>query len=185
DDRHDALGDRSARSRDRARRRDHRPRQEAAPGRAAVPLGLDGADDRRVGERPRADRARPERPHPRGEGLHVRHPSRPPPAGRGAPGARRVAEAPGARGARAGAAAGARAEEEDVTDLAEPTARPAAWPDSYGAEAQPRLGFFTDTSVCIGCKACEVACKEWNLVPEDGLVWTGESYDNTSALGAN
>ncbi len=55
----------------------------------------------------------------------------------------------------------------------------------YGSEAKPRLGFFTDTSVCIGCKACEVACKEWNLVPEDGLVWTGESYDNTSALGAN
>jgi formate dehydrogenase iron-sulfur subunit len=39
--------------------------------------------------------------------------------------------------------------------------------------------------VCIGCKACEVACKEWNLIPEDGLEWTGESYDNTSALGAN
>jgi formate dehydrogenase iron-sulfur subunit len=56
---------------------------------------------------------------------------------------------------------------------------------TYGEEAQERVGFFTDTSVCIGCKACEVACKEWNLVPEDGLVWTGESYDNTSALGAN
>ena len=50
--------------------------------------------------------------------------------------------------------------------------------------AEP-MGFFTDTTVCIGCKACEVACKEWNLVPEDGLVWTGESYDNTSTLGAN
>jgi formate dehydrogenase iron-sulfur subunit len=48
-----------------------------------------------------------------------------------------------------------------------------------------RVGFFTDTSVCIGCKACEVACKEWNLVPADGQVWTGESYDNTSALGAD
>src|SRR5205823_7164738 len=57
--------------------------------------------------------------------------------------------------------------------------------DSYGTEAKERMGFFTDTSVCIGCKACEVACKEWNLVPEDGLVWTGESYDNTSELGAN
>jgi formate dehydrogenase iron-sulfur subunit len=57
--------------------------------------------------------------------------------------------------------------------------------DSYATEAQERVGFFTDTSVCIGCKACEVACKEWNLVPEDGLVWTGESYDNTSELGAN
>jgi formate dehydrogenase iron-sulfur subunit len=56
---------------------------------------------------------------------------------------------------------------------------------TYGAEAKERVGFFTDTSVCIGCKACEVACKEWNLVPEDGLVWTGESYDNTSTLGAN
>jgi ferredoxin len=32
----------------------------------------------------------------------------------------------------------------------------------------PRMGFFTDTSVCIGCKACEVACKEWNHVPDDG-----------------
>ena len=57
--------------------------------------------------------------------------------------------------------------------------------DSYGSDAKERVGFFTDTSICIGCKACEVACKEWNLVPEDGLVWTGESYDNTSALGAN
>jgi formate dehydrogenase iron-sulfur subunit len=56
---------------------------------------------------------------------------------------------------------------------------------TYGDEAKERVGFFTDTSVCIGCKACEVACKEWNLVPEDGLVWTGESYDNTSELGAN
>ena len=29
-----------------------------------------------------------------------------------------------------------------------------------------RVGFFTDTSVCIGCKACEVACKEWNGLPD-------------------
>ncbi|WP_433873107.1 4Fe-4S dicluster domain-containing protein [Saccharopolyspora sp. CA-218241] len=49
----------------------------------------------------------------------------------------------------------------------------------------PRMGFFTDTSVCIGCKACEVACKEWNLVPEDGLDFTGMSYDNTVGLGAD
>ena len=40
---------------------------------------------------------------------------------------------------------------------------------TYGEDAQPRVGFFTDTTVCIGCKACEVACKEWNLLPEDGL----------------
>jgi formate dehydrogenase iron-sulfur subunit len=50
----------------------------------------------------------------------------------------------------------------------------------------PRMGFFTDTSVCIGCKACEVACKEWNSVPaDDVLSLTGESLDNTSQLGAN
>jgi formate dehydrogenase iron-sulfur subunit len=49
----------------------------------------------------------------------------------------------------------------------------------------PRMGFFTDTSVCIGCKACEVACKEWNHVPEDGLNFTGMSYDNTGGLGAD
>jgi formate dehydrogenase iron-sulfur subunit len=47
------------------------------------------------------------------------------------------------------------------------------------------MGFFTDTSVCIGCKACEVACKEWNAIPEDGLSFTGESYDNTGALGGS
>jgi formate dehydrogenase iron-sulfur subunit len=60
-----------------------------------------------------------------------------------------------------------------------------AWSGRYGEEARERVGFFTDTSVCIGCKACEVACKEWNLVPEDGFDWTGESYDNTSALGSD
>jgi formate dehydrogenase iron-sulfur subunit len=55
-----------------------------------------------------------------------------------------------------------------------------------GYEHHPeRVGFFTDTSVCIGCKACEVACKEWNLVPEDGLALSGMSYDNTQALGAS
>jgi formate dehydrogenase iron-sulfur subunit len=48
-----------------------------------------------------------------------------------------------------------------------------------------RVGFFTDTSVCIGCKACEVACKEWNRVPADGLELLGMSYDNTGALGAS
>ncbi|HEY0498633.1 MAG TPA: 4Fe-4S dicluster domain-containing protein [Kutzneria sp.] len=47
------------------------------------------------------------------------------------------------------------------------------------------MGFFTDTSVCIGCKACEVACKEWNAVPEDGLNFTGNSFDNTGGLGAD
>ncbi|MFF0223829.1 4Fe-4S dicluster domain-containing protein [Streptomyces sp. NPDC004629] len=52
-------------------------------------------------------------------------------------------------------------------------------------DAPPRMGFFTDTSVCIGCKACEVACKEWNAIAEDGLELTGMSYDNTQGLGAD
>jgi formate dehydrogenase iron-sulfur subunit len=55
----------------------------------------------------------------------------------------------------------------------------------YGTEARPRMGFFTDTSLCIGCKACEVACKEWNRVPESPQGFTGHSYDNTIDLGAN
>ena len=45
--------------------------------------------------------------------------------------------------------------------------------------------FLTDPTLCIGCKACEVACKEWNHVPVDGLNFLGSSYDNTGELGAN
>ena len=68
-----------------------------------------------------------------------------------------------------------------LTDLPTPT-----FGGGYDGEARPRVGFFTDTSICIGCKACEVACKEWNLVPQDGpLRISGNSYDNTMALGAN
>jgi formate dehydrogenase iron-sulfur subunit len=56
---------------------------------------------------------------------------------------------------------------------------------AYGDAAKPRMGFFTDTSLCIGCKACEVACKEWNQVPESPQGFTGMSYDNTIDLGAD
>jgi formate dehydrogenase iron-sulfur subunit len=62
-------------------------------------------------------------------------------------------------------------------------ADPAA--DTGWSEAPARKGFFTDGSVCIGCKACEVACKEWNGIPEDGLQMLGMSYDNTGGLGAS
>jgi formate dehydrogenase iron-sulfur subunit len=64
-----------------------------------------------------------------------------------------------------------------------PLADPAA--DAGHEEHPPRVGFFTDTSVCIGCKACEVACKEWNGVPEDGINLLGMSFDNTGMLGAD
>ncbi|WP_029089292.1 4Fe-4S dicluster domain-containing protein [Brevibacterium album] len=56
----------------------------------------------------------------------------------------------------------------------------------WGAQERDRKGFFTDTSICIGCKACEVACKEWNRNPQDGTFeLLGSSYDNTGGLGAN
>jgi formate dehydrogenase iron-sulfur subunit len=49
-----------------------------------------------------------------------------------------------------------------------------------------RMGFFTDTTVCIGCKSCEVACKQWNDLPADGAEFRkGGSYDHTGALAAN
>ena len=64
--------------------------------------------------------------------------------------------------------------------------------DGYEPDHPARVGFFTDTSVCIGCKACEVACKEWNTLPMDdsngtldALGLSGMSYDNTGQLGAN
>jgi formate dehydrogenase iron-sulfur subunit len=55
-----------------------------------------------------------------------------------------------------------------------------------GTRIEPgkRYGFFTDTSLCIGCKACEVACKQWNGLPADGYELTGLSYDNTRQLSA-
>ncbi len=45
-------------------------------------------------------------------------------------------------------------------------------------------GFFTDTTLCIGCKACEVACKQWNQLPSDGYNFSGNSYDNTLSLSS-
>jgi formate dehydrogenase iron-sulfur subunit len=79
-----------------------------------------------------------------------------------------------------------------VAGSAAPGGRPAGAPRDFDPAAvsgypdhPPRMGFFTDTSVCIGCKACEVACKEWNHIPEDGLAFTGMSYDNTVGLGAD
>ena len=47
------------------------------------------------------------------------------------------------------------------------------------------MGFYTDTTVCIGCKACEVACKEWNQLPATNggrNTLSGDSYDNTRHL---
>jgi formate dehydrogenase iron-sulfur subunit len=61
------------------------------------------------------------------------------------------------------------------------------YPFQHGAPPKPQTptGFFTDTTVCIGCKACEVACKQWNQLPSDGFNWSGNSYDNTAELSAS
>lgn len=57
--------------------------------------------------------------------------------------------------------------------------------DTGTTQARPgALGFLTDTTLCIGCKACEVACKQWNQLPMDDFGFTGFSYDNTGDLGA-
>lgn len=45
-------------------------------------------------------------------------------------------------------------------------------------------GFFTDTTLCIGCKACEVACKQWNQLPADHVGLGADSYDQTRRLSA-
>jgi formate dehydrogenase iron-sulfur subunit len=86
--------------------------------------------------------------------------------------------------------------ERQVGGLAQAADPPRGWagrlaerllrPFLRGKPPAPRTptGFFTDTTVCIGCKACEVACKQWNQLPTDGLTFTGNSYDNTEALSA-
>jgi formate dehydrogenase iron-sulfur subunit len=68
-----------------------------------------------------------------------------------------------------------------VTELPAPLR---AWEFGDERPAQPAMGFLTDMTLCIGCKACEVACKQWNQLPADGMNWTGNSLDNTSHLGA-
>ena len=80
-----------------------------------------------------------------------------------------------------------------LTQAADPPRGPLAefleWlvgPFRRGVAPQPRpaTGFYTDTTVCIGCKACEVACKQWNQLAADGLRWSGNSYDHTEELSA-
>jgi formate dehydrogenase iron-sulfur subunit len=58
--------------------------------------------------------------------------------------------------------------------------------DAHYEHPHARKGFFTDTSICIGCKACEVACKEWNRNPVDSdYELSNSSFDNSEGLGAD
>ncbi len=50
---------------------------------------------------------------------------------------------------------------------------------------QQTLAFFTDTSICTGCKGCEIACKQWNQQKASRIKWSGDSYDNTRNLTYN
>ncbi|HUY73265.1 MAG TPA: 4Fe-4S dicluster domain-containing protein, partial [Candidatus Dormibacteraeota bacterium] len=50
-------------------------------------------------------------------------------------------------------------------------------------KAGESYGFFTDTSICIGCKACEAACKEWNQLDGNSPAFL-DSFDNTGQLDA-
>lgn len=56
-------------------------------------------------------------------------------------------------------------------------------PDFELSQRSRTTAFLTDSTLCIGCKACEVACKEWNGISDDGFDWSGHSYDNTGEVG--
>jgi formate dehydrogenase iron-sulfur subunit len=75
----------------------------------------------------------------------------------------------------------ARAEFNNGANAFPPVRTPVPQPD-VKEDREKMTGFFTDTTLCIGCKACEVACKQWNQLPADGFNFTGHSFDNTSSL---
>ena len=149
-------------------------------------VGSDALVVGRLGQRPVRGHARPERAHPGVEGRLVRHrsPDAARPARRCCASSRSTAAGP-ASPSRPATHARAPAEiaEDSVGQLSARTRTSPRTP--AGRTRRPRKGFFTDTSICIGCKACEVACKEWNGVPDDGFNLLGSSYDNTGALGAS
>jgi formate dehydrogenase iron-sulfur subunit len=70
---------------------------------------------------------------------------------------------------------------DELSNVFPPRYQPVPNGDGDGGQ---RTGFFTDTTLCIGCKACEVACKQWNQLAADGFVFSGNSYDNTGHLSA-
>jgi formate dehydrogenase iron-sulfur subunit len=71
----------------------------------------------------------------------------------------------------------------NIASAVEPVYTPVPQPGDAG-DRGTIYGFFTDTTLCIGCKACEVACKQWNQLPANGRSFSGNSYDNTMHVGA-
>ena len=53
-----------------------------------------------------------------------------------------------------------------------------------GSRKLPVVAKYIDTSICIGCKACEVACQQWNDLQLEPTVQTG-SYQTLPSLDAN
>src|SRR5215211_3315800 len=144
-------------------------------------LGLRGPLGRRHGQRPRCALERPEHLDPGVEGLQLRR-ARGSPLG-GADGAARPGRSRGAPQPRRGPSGG-----EPVRAPAQlrPRGGRALSETAISRPGAQRMGFFTDTTVCIGCKACEVACKQWNDLASDGAEFRkGASYDHTGSLGAS
>src|ERR1700744_233765 len=157
-------------------------RTHSASDRPAVSLGFCRRDRRCHRKRSDGGQRRSEREHARGEGVHGECARRPPRRQRPNGAAKTSAMADVRAVARhaevrpAGGAGHMNDMVQIVTDLRDTWIRPEP------PEAEEETGFFTDTTICIGCKACEVACKQWNQLPADGFNWTGNSYDNTVAL---
>jgi formate dehydrogenase iron-sulfur subunit len=53
-----------------------------------------------------------------------------------------------------------------------------------GGRTMPRVAKLIDTTTCIGCKACEVACQEWNDLPAVPTTQVG-SYQTMPSLHAS
>ena len=62
--------------------------------------------------------------------------------------------------------------------------RSSAGPTTPGIKSQPIIAKLVDTSTCIGCKACEVACQEWNDLPPEDTTQAG-TYQTMPDMTSN
>jgi len=60
----------------------------------------------------------------------------------------------------------------------------ASTPPAPGLRVSPTISKLIDTTTCIGCKACEVACQEWNDLPPETTVQMG-TYQTLPDMTAN